>query len=105
MSSMIGSERASLLRQRVLDVSAAGSTSGNLRGVALDDPLLLERPQPQRQRARADPRQRAFELTEARAALGQVAHQQQRPLAAHDSAVTAHRTCLIDGHFNRYFTN
>ena len=34
-------------------------------GAALDDPLLLERPQAQRERAWADPVERALELTEA----------------------------------------
>ena len=37
--------------------------------------------------------------------VGQVADEQQRPLAAHDLRRPAHRTCFIDGHFNRYFTN
>ena len=38
-------------------------------------------------------------------ALGEVAHEQQRPLAADDLRRHAHRTCLIYGHSNLYFTN
>ena len=100
MSSMIGSSARPFSRQRVLD---ARRHLGE--GVALDDALLLERAQPQRERARADPGERAFELAEARAPLGEVAHQQQRPLAAHDLGGHADGTCLVDGHFSLYFTN
>ena len=93
-------QRPSLGRQRVLD---AGGHLGE--GVTLDDPLLLERTQPQRQGPRADPRQRAFQLTEPRPTLGQVSHEQEGPLTAHDLRRSANRACLIDGHFNLYFTN
>src|SRR5271165_1254314 len=93
-------QRPALLGERVLDAR------GHLgERVALDDALLLERTQAQRQRARADPRERAFELAEARAPLRQVAHEQQRPLAAHDLRGHTHRACLIDGHYALYFTN
>src|ERR1700733_11667570 len=51
---------APLVGQRVFD---PGRNLGV--GVALDDPILLERPQTQRQRARADPGERALELAEA----------------------------------------
>src|SRR4051812_49491730 len=44
---------------------------------ALDDALLLERAQAQRERPRADAGQRALELAEPRAALGQIADQKQ----------------------------
>src|SRR3954451_5996357 len=53
-------------------------------GVPLDDGLLLERPQPQRQRARADPRQRPLELAEPAPTLGQIADHEDRPLTADD---------------------
>src|ERR1700730_4024139 len=66
-----------LLGQRVLD--ARGHLGG---GVALDDAVLLQRAQPQRERGRADAGERALQLAEAAAPGGQVAHQQQRPLAA-----------------------
>ena len=66
-----------LLGQRVLDARRDLGV-----GVALDDPVLLERPQAKRQRAGADPRERALELAEAAAPGGEVTHEQQRPLAA-----------------------
>ena len=55
-------QRAALLGERILDARR------NLwKGVRSDDRLLLQRAQAQRERARADPRERAFELAEARA--------------------------------------
>ena len=45
-------------------------------GVALDDPLLLQRPQSQRQGPRADPLKRTLQLAEARATIGQVTNEQ-----------------------------
>src|ERR687896_761278 len=72
-------ERLALRRKRVLD------PWGHLgEGVALDDALLLERPQAKRQGARADAGQRALQLAEAAAALGQVPDHEDRPLAADD---------------------
>src|SRR6266487_1872043 len=62
-------ERAALLGEQVLD---ARRNLGERR--ALDDALLLERAQAQRQRTRADALQRALELAEARPAVGQVAN-------------------------------
>ena len=82
--------------------STRGGTSGKV--LALDDALLLERAQAQRQRPRADPGERAFELAEAGVPLGQIADQQQRPLAADDLSGQANRACLIDGHLILYFT-
>ena len=55
-------QRLALLGQRVLDPRR------NLgEGVARDDALLFQRPQAQRERARADPLQRALQLAEAAA--------------------------------------
>src|SRR4051794_8624876 len=72
-------QRPALLGELVLDARR------DLReGLARDDALLLERAQPQRQRARGDAVQRALELTEPAATLGEVADHQQRPLAADD---------------------
>src|SRR6188472_308595 len=52
-------QRLALLGQRILDPRR------NLgEGVALDDPLLFQSPQAQRERARADPLQRALQLAE-----------------------------------------
>ena len=93
-------QRPSLLGQRILHPRRHLGER-----VTFDDLLLLERPQSQRQRAGADPGQRAFELAEARSSLGQVANEQERPLPAHDLRRPAHRACLVNGHFNRYFTN
>ena len=73
--------------------STRGGTSGI--GVALDDPLLLQRPQAQRERARADPLQRALQLAEAAAAVGEVADQQERPLAADDLGGAADGTAGV----------
>ena len=99
MSSMIGSRARPLL---VSAYSTRGGTSGNVWRSTIA--LLLEHAQAQRQRARADPRERAFQLTETRAAFGQFAHEQQRPLSAHYLRGPTYRTCLIDGHFDLYFT-
>ena len=79
MSSISGTQRLALGRERVLDPRRHLGI-----GVALDDALLLERPQPQRQRPRADAGERALELAEAAAALGQIADDEDRPLAADD---------------------
>src|SRR6185437_9192130 len=92
-------QRAALLRQRVLD---ARRHLGER--VPLDDALLLERAQAQGERARADPGQRAFELTEAGVAIVKIAHEQQRPLAAHDLSGQTDGACLVYGHLDRYFT-
>ncbi len=78
-------ERPPLLGQRVLDARRHLGIC-----LALDDSLLLERPQAQRQRARADPLERALELTEARPALGQITDHEQRPFAAHDLGGSAY---------------
>jgi len=65
---------------------------------------ILEGAEPKGQRAGAYARQRPFKLAEARAPLRQLAHEQQRPLAADDLGCHANRTCLIDGHYRPYFT-
>ena len=72
---------------------------------SLDDALLLQRAKAKRERPRADSRERAFELAESRAPFRELTYEQKRPLPAYDLARPAHRTCLINGHFNRYFTN
>src|SRR4051794_34726617 len=72
-------ERAALLGQLVLD---ARRDLGE--GLAGDDALLLERAQAQAQRPGRDAFQRALQLAEALAAVGQVADHEERPLAADD---------------------
>src|SRR3954468_4629656 len=72
-------QRATLLGQAVLD---ARRDLGE--GLALEDALLLQRPQAQREGAGADALQRALELAEPRAPLGEVADHEHRPLATHD---------------------
>ncbi len=79
MSSIIGSSARPL---SVSAYSVARRQFGKL--LALDDALLLKLPQAQRKRARADPRQRALKLTEARAAFIELTHDEQRPLGADD---------------------
>src|SRR4029453_18465866 len=66
-------ERLALRRERVLD---ARRHLGE--GVPLDDALLLERTEAQRERPRANPGQGALELAEAATALGQVANHEDR---------------------------
>src|SRR6185312_14103958 len=56
---------------------------------------LFQRPQAQRQRARADPLQRALQLAEAAAPRCQVTDDQERPLAADDVGGAADRTAGI----------
>src|SRR5579862_2192496 len=82
-----------LLRERVLDARRDLGV-----GVALDDAVLLERAQPQRERPRADPRERALELAEAAAPRGEVADEQQRPLAADQLRGVDDGAVVIEGH-------
>ena len=72
-------QRLALLGERVLDPRRHLG-----EGVAGDDALRFQRPQAQRERARADPLERALQLAEAARALGQVADDQEGPLAADD---------------------
>src|SRR5688572_14845696 len=74
-----GEERATLLRERVLDARR------RLR-VALPrhDLFRLEPAQPLGERARADPLARALELREPARALGEVVDDEHRPLRADD---------------------
>ncbi len=97
MSSISGTQRAALVGERVLD---ARRHLG--KGLTLDDPLFFQRTQAQRQRARADALQRALELAEARAALGEVADDEERPLAADDLCRPADRTRVIGSHRSRF---
>src|SRR4051812_580101 len=83
-------QRLALRSQRVLDARWDLGV-----GVALDDPLLLEGAQAQAQRAGADAGERALELAEAGAALREVAHQEERPLAADDLGSGADGTGLV----------
>ena len=57
---------------RPFSVSAYSTRGGTSGKVGVHDALLLERPQPQAQRARRDPGQGALQLAESRAALRQV---------------------------------
>jgi len=72
-------QRATLVGQRIL---GPWRQLGEL--LALNNSLLLKLAQAQRKRARADPRQRALKLTEARAALIELTDNKQRPLGADD---------------------
>src|SRR5829696_5824061 len=71
--------RHALRRQRVLHTRRHLGV-----GVALDNALLLEGAEAQREGPRADAGQRALELAEAATALGKVANHKDRPLAADD---------------------
>ena len=65
-------------------------------GAALDDSLLLQRPQAQREGARADPLERSLELAEAQRVVGEVANDEEGPLAGDDLRRAADRTALIE---------
>src|ERR671911_786919 len=71
--------RHALRRQRVLHARRHLGV-----GVALDNALLLEGAEAQREGPRADAGQRALELAEAATALGKVANHKDRPLATDD---------------------
>ena len=78
-------------------VSEYSTRGGHLgEGVTLDHALLLERAQPQRQRARRDAGERALELTESSATSGQVADHEDRPLPTDDVGGRADRAGLVD---------
>src|SRR3954454_14166411 len=72
-----------------------------VEGAALDDPLLLERPEPQRERARADAVERALELAEPESVIRQVTDDEESPLAGDDlrrpadGAFTVHHPARI----------
>src|SRR5919198_1835965 len=84
---------AALLGERVLDPRR------HLRvGPPLDDAVVLQRAQPEREGARADALERSLELTEPLAALGQVADQEERPLAGDDLRTASDWTGIL-GHF------
>ena len=72
-------QRPSLRRQAVLDARRDLGI-----GAPLDDALRLERPQPERQRAWADPFERPLELAEAVRTLGEVTNDEERPFAGDD---------------------
>src|SRR5215211_2241345 len=78
-----GHERPALLGERVLH------PRGYLRvRPALDNALVLERPQAQRERAGTDPLQRSLQLAEATASVSQVADYEEGPLAGDDLRAT-----------------
>src|SRR3954454_14200318 len=85
-------ERKALVREAVLDARRDLGV-----GLALEDALLLQRAQAQRECAGADALERALELAEPRAALSQVADDQHRPLAADNLGGTADGTVAV-GH-------
>src|SRR6185295_4240312 len=85
-----GYQGLALLGEGVLD---PGRHLGE--GVALDDALLFQRPQAQRERARADPLERALQLAEAARPLRQVADDEERPLAADDLSRAANGTAGV----------
>src|SRR5581483_2349805 len=79
--------RAHVLDQRNESLALGGERVLDARrhlreGAPVHDALLLESAQPQRQRPRADARQRALELAEAAAPGGEVTDDEDRPLAA-----------------------
>src|SRR5439155_2693674 len=83
-------KRATLVGQCVLD------PRWDLRvGAALNDALVLERPQAKRKRARADPIERPLQLTEALTSVGQVANHEEGPLAGDDLRATTHWTGIL----------
>src|SRR3954466_16212645 len=90
-------ERLALVRQRVLHPRRDLG-----EGLPLDDSLLLERAQAQRERAGRDALERALQLAEARAAVGEVTDQEDRPLAAEDLGTCADWTTLH--HFRKCST-
>src|ERR671937_663064 len=62
---------------------------------ALDDAVVLERPQPQRERPGADSLERSLQLAEALASVGQVADHEERPLAGDDLRATSNWTRIL----------
>ena len=77
----------------VSEYSTRGGTSGKVWRA--DDALLLEAAQAERERARADARERALELAEAAAPCGEVTDDEDRPLAADDVRCGADRADSI----------
>ena len=90
MSSISGTRARPFSVKRVLDPRRDLGI-----GAPLDDPLLLERAQAQREGARADPLERALELAEALASVGQVADHEERPLAGDDLRATTDWTGIL----------
>ena len=76
--------------------STRGGTSGKVARATIPSSSSARRRR--RERARADAGERALELAEARAALGEIADEQQCPLAADDVGGTADGTALVDRH-------
>src|SRR5204862_3953578 len=72
-------KRLALVRQFVLDTRRRLGVAP-----AHDDALVLESPQPLRERPRADPAARVLALREPARTLREVVHQERRPLRADD---------------------
>ena len=92
---------AHVLDQRDEGAALAGELIGHPRwhlgeGAALDDPLLLERPQAQRQGAGTDPLEGALELTEPERVIGEVADDEEGPLAGDDLRRPADWTFAVE---------
>ena len=86
MSSISGTSARALVGERVLDAR------GNLGvGRRLDDALLLEGPEAEREGARADPLEGALQLAEAKRGVGEVADDEEGPLAGDDLSRPADR--------------
>src|ERR1044072_4925276 len=73
--------------------STRGGTSGKVCRAAM--PSSLNAPQAQRQRAWADPLQRALQLTKTAAPGGQVTNDEEGPLAADDVGGAADGTAGV----------
>src|SRR3954451_11994488 len=74
-----------------------GHARGNLgEGAALDDAVLLEGPEAQREGPRADPLQGALQLTEPEGRIRQVADDQESPLAGDDLGRPADGTFTVE---------
>jgi hypothetical protein len=67
-------------------------------GLTLDDALLLQGAQPQREGAGTDSGERALQLAEARTSLSEVANDEQRPLATDDLSRPTDRTRVSISH-------
>src|SRR3954451_21979293 len=91
---------AHVLDQRDEGAALVGELIGDARrdlgkGAALDDALLLERPQAKRKGARADALQRALQFTEPERGIREIADDQEGPLAGDDLRRTADGTFTV----------
>src|SRR5919201_2962549 len=79
-------ERLALLGELVLDARRRLGVAA-----AHDDPLVLERPEALGEGSRADPAARVLELRETPRTLGEVVHENRRPLRTDDLRTSRHR--------------